>query len=162
MLTNNCGQFQVNYSLYLCFSANNELFSPPKVGCACPNEHLIFNCTAVGSLGSTIWRVAAFDCVQNEIILRHSEYNSVGTTGLCNGGAINGTSIRVEGNCYISQLNVTVTPELHNKTVTCLVTSSGVISPISNVSVIVASGNNILHVCLSYPAVCTCYLILNC
>ena len=100
----------------------------------------------MGSAGSTIWRVDAFDCIQNEIILRHSEFNNVGgTTGLCNGGAISGRSTGVEGNCYVSQLNVTVAPQLHTKAVICLLTSAGVISTIGNESIIVASGIYITH-----------------
>lgn len=100
----------------------------------------MFTCTTVGS-GSTIWRVSAFDCTQNEIILRHSEFDDIGgTSGLCNGGAISGRSVGVEGNRYTSQLTLTVTPELHNQTVTCLLNSNGVRTTIRDVTIIVASG----------------------
>ena len=95
----------------------------------------------MGSLGSTIWRVAAFDCMQNEIILRHSEYDDVGgTSGLCNGGAISGRSTAVDDNCYTSQLRLTVSRELHNKAVTCLLNLNRAMTAVGNVSIIVASG----------------------
>ena len=123
------------------YIANNQLLNPSNVGCACPNENFIFNCTTVGSLGSTIWRVAAFDCTQNEIILRHSEFDDAGgTSGLCNGGAISGRSIAVDGNCYTSQLSLTVSRELHNKAVTCLLNFNSAMTTAGNVSIIVASG----------------------
>lgn len=131
-----------SFILFYCFSVNEEFVPPVNADCACSSERLTFNCTTVG-LGSTVWRVAAFDCTQNEIILRHSEFDQVGgTTGECNGGAISGISIGVEGNCYSSQLDLSVTPELHNKSVTCLLMSSGVTTPVGSVSIIVASGKS--------------------
>jgi hypothetical protein len=39
---------------------------------------------------------------------------------MCNNGAIVGQSLGVQGNSYISQLNVTITPETAGKTISCV------------------------------------------
>ena len=102
--------------------------------------------------GSTIWRGTAFNCAGNEIVLRHSRFSeSNGVSGECNSGTIVGQSIRVNDNCYTSQLEVNVTAELHNTTVICLVNSNTTIIPIDEVSVIsVATGNSNYNVRVLY------------
>ena len=69
-----------------------------------------------------MWNGTAFsDCPQDEILLRHSLYSRTeGTAGTCNNGDIVGQSLGVQGNHYISQLNVTVTPDIVGKTITCV------------------------------------------
>ena len=71
--------------------------------------------------GNTIWNGSAFNCIKkfNEIILRHSQFGTgSGTSGSCNG--IVARSIGVGGtNDFISELNVTVSTSLHNKTIQC-------------------------------------------
>ena len=105
----------------------------------------MFDCTTVG-LGSTIWRVTAFDCTANQIILRHTRFTDVGgTSGDCNDGAIIGKSTGVDGNCYTSQLNATATAGLHNQNVTCILNSNGVMVPIGNASITLASGTFIVY-----------------
>ena len=81
---------------------------------------LTFTCTIVGG-GNTIWRGTAFDCpsTTNEIILRHSTFGSTGTSGTCNSGTIVGQSVRVEGTCFTSQLDVTVSESLNSGVVQC-------------------------------------------
>ena len=70
--------------------------------------------------GFTIWHGTAFsDCQRNEIQLRHSVYTTSQAIGQCNGGGIVAESVGVSENCYISQLNVSVGPEIVNETIEC-------------------------------------------
>ena len=88
--------------------------------CACPSETLSFDCTVMdGPGGATIWNGSAFDCQGNEITLLHG-LTSSGILGECNDGAIVGRRVSVEGNLYTSQLNVTVTPDMAGKNITCV------------------------------------------
>ena len=106
----------------LSFSANDVLQIPERASCTCPGDMLTYTCTVTGS-GNTIWDGSAFDCQHNEIILRHSQFTASGghgTFGECNNGAIVARSIGVTNNCYISELNVTVSANLHNRTVQCI------------------------------------------
>ena len=84
---------------------------------------LTFTCTAVGP-GSTLWEGSAFECNENGdgILLRHERF-ATGVSGTCNNGAIVGRSLEVVDDCYTSQLNVTVSSDLNNKTLVC--TNSG-------------------------------------
>ena len=81
-----------------------------------------FECTVCG-IGGTVWTGSLFDCIGNEIVLRHRlfEYGSV---GVCNNRAVIARSIQaldVNGShCYSSQLNVIINSAMNNKTVTCL------------------------------------------
>ena len=70
--------------------------------------------------GLTAWTGSALDCPSssNIIILFHSRFMSVYKT--CNNGAIVARGLSVEGNNYISQLNVTLTSDTAGKTITCL------------------------------------------
>ena len=98
-------------------SVENQFESPASAMCACPGEVLTYTCTIAGG-EVTIWGGSAFDCEENEIILDHREFNN-GTSGKCNDGAIVGQSVDINGTCYTSQLNVTVSKGLNNKTVNC-------------------------------------------
>ena len=125
------------------FAVNNQLKSLSSTGCVCPDDVLSFTCTAVGS-GSTIWNGTAFECTGNEIILRHSAFNGMdGISGECNNRAIIARSLSVDDMSYTSQLNVTVSDGIHNKSVACYVrVANGTILPIgSSPLIIVASGN---------------------
>ena len=59
--------------------------------CVCPGRELRLECTVVG-IGSTVWSGTAFDCPErgNEILLRHSQFESGGAVGECNNGMIIG------------------------------------------------------------------------
>ena len=72
--------------------------------------------------GVTIWTGTAFSCDGNEILLRHNNFNRPeGTSGECSGDAsISAKSVKVEGNCYTSQLSVTPNAGLNNRTVCCV------------------------------------------
>ena len=83
----------------------------------------MYTCTVQGTIhGSTVWNGTAFSgCPQDEILLSHPLYNHTeGTAGTCNNGDIEGQSLGVQGNHYTSQLNVTVTPDIVGKTITCV------------------------------------------
>ena len=73
-----------------------------------------------GSGDSTVWRGSAFDCRNNDISLIHSRFESGTATGECNNGSIVGQSIKVEGNCYTSQLNITVSSDMIGKNIDCV------------------------------------------
>ena len=88
---------------------------------SCPGDVLTTECAIMG-VGATVWQGTAFQCVSrsNEIILRHSQlggsHNCIRT---CNNGAIASQALGIVNNSYVSQLNVTVSPELNNTTVEC-------------------------------------------
>ena len=89
--------------------------------CVCPGDQLTYRCTVQGdTAGATIWNGTAFlgGCQQNEILLLHRQF-TLGSTRICNNGAIVGQSLGVQGNSYTSELNVTITPEITGKTITC-------------------------------------------
>ena len=87
-------------------------------GCACPGDTLTYECTVVGGpRGVTVWTGSGFDCAANEIVLSHKRFLN-GTFGSCNNGAIVARSVSVEGNNYISQLNVS--SDIAGKTIKCL------------------------------------------
>ena len=124
------------------YIATNKLVVPSNAQCACPDDVLTFTCTVVGP-GNTIWSGTAFNCpsTSNEIILRHSQFASPGTSGNCNSGTITARSLGVENDCFRSELNVTASASLNKKTVQCQHNSiaSGTI-PVSETAVTVTSG----------------------
>ena len=94
---------------------------------------LTYVCAAHGP-GSTLWKGTAFRCSssQNEIILQHSDYTSAGgTTRYCNDRAIAARSLRIENDaCYISQLNVTISTDMNDRTIECAQTTRAGLSSI--------------------------------
>jgi hypothetical protein len=87
---------------------------------SCPGDVLTTECAIMG-YGATVWQGTAFQCGgYDEIILRHSQfegsYNPIRT---CNNGALVTQALGIVNDRYISQLNVTVSPELNNLTVEC-------------------------------------------
>jgi hypothetical protein len=74
-----------------------------------------------GERDSTVWQGTAFSgCNNNEITLIHNRFAREGASGICNGGAITGRSVRVESNIsYISQLEVAITAEMVGKSIVC-------------------------------------------
>ena len=85
---------------------------------SCPGDVLTTECTITGD-GATVWRGTAIQCgysSTNEIILLHGRFNGSCYSTECNNGPIAAQILRVDNGSYISQLNVTVSPELkqHN------------------------------------------------
>ena len=85
----------------------------------CPDTVLTYRCTSVGA-GNTVWEGSVFDCRGNSIILRHSQFSSVGISGDCNNGKIIARSVGVDNDCYISQLMITVSGDFNNKSIYCI------------------------------------------
>ena len=98
-------------------------------GCVCPGDVVTYECTVFGGgvAGNTIWRGSGFNCPQsnNEMILRHSHYNSLaGVYYSCNHGRISESIVRVENDSislnYSSQLNIMLTSDLVNTSIECV------------------------------------------
>ena len=91
--------------------------------CTYPGYTSTYECTVVGTqLGVTVWRGSALDCLHEEIVLLHSHFTSEnGAYGVCNNGSIVGRSLPTQnGSYYTSQLNVTVSPSMIGKSITCV------------------------------------------
>ena len=104
-------------------SANNSLNCDYQGNCLCPDDVVTFLCN-VSAGAATVWKGSTsifFNCPdsQNEIILRHYRFED-GISGTCNDGEVIAYSIEFTNNSYISQLNVTVSPEMQNGTVECI------------------------------------------
>ena len=100
-----------------------------KTNCICPGyNQTLAECTVKGGPGDvTVWKGSAFDCThsRNEIVLIHSLFgsdieSSTVAAGECNNSSIQAQSMRVEGNYYTSQLNITVNADMIGKTVECV------------------------------------------
>ena len=130
--------------------------------CACASETLKFTCTIVGS-GVTQWDGTAFDCSDNtnEILLLHSDFRN-GTDGRCNGGQITGRSLSVKNNSYTSQLSVSTSASLNNKSIRCIRNEANQMVFIGETVLTVISGKKLdtMHACgvLNY----TCPEVRNC
>ena len=87
--------------------------------CTCLGYIQTYECSILGG-GVTIWNGSAFDCPQNEIRLRHSQFTNFQATGECNNGTIVASSIGISEGCYISRLNITIVQEIINESVECV------------------------------------------
>ena len=90
--------------------------------CTCPGYTQTYECSIFGG-GLTVWNGSAFDCsrTQNEIRLRHSQYSMDSqATGRCSNDTIIGSSVGISEGFYVSQINVTITPERVNETIMCV------------------------------------------
>ena len=113
--------------------------------CICPGrESVVYECTVCGN-AATIWTGSLFDCIGDEILLRHRSYES-GTVGQCNDGRVTAYSTgvsEVNGShsvCYSSQLRILVENDDSNKTVTCLADDGSAETVIGTVSILIATG----------------------
>ena len=103
---------------------NSSLGSNLSMNCVCPGDQLTFDCLVEGGI-ATVWQGSAFDCNNegpNTIILRHSQFSQHQPAAgeiRCNGGRILAHSIGVFNGTHISELNVTVTEDMNNKTIEC-------------------------------------------
>ena len=101
--------------------------------------------------GATIYHGGSFDCESsnNEIALLHSRfYDDSGTSGACNNGDIVGQSLRVEDNCYTSQLNVTISSNMIGKTVECSHDNGTTTESVGSYLVSIPGENLCEHVCV--------------
>ena len=103
-------------------SANNLLQCNYYGNCICPGDTIAFVCSVSGG-AATVWKGSIFtECLETsetEIILSHRRFED-GVTKTCNDGAIVAYSTEVTNNSYSSQLNVTISPEMHNGTIECI------------------------------------------
>lgn len=88
--------------------------------CTCLGYTQTYECSISGG-GLTVWNGSAFDCLhtQNGISLRHSQFVDSQAAGECNNGTVIASSIGISGGCYVSQLNITITPERVNESIMC-------------------------------------------
>ena len=119
-------------------SASTSLQCDNHSNCVCPGDTLAFVCSAIGG-AATVWKGSVFNCPGNEILLRHAIGSEA--SGLCNNGAVVASAIEFTNNSYISQLNVTVGPEMHNRTVECIQDSFNETS-IGSCTLTIATGKN--------------------
>ena len=84
--------------------------------CTCSSFNVIYECTTIGP-GSTLWVLgSSAECGIN---LRHSLFMSQTAVGRCMNGAVEGRGLQVEGDAYVSQLNVPVRTNLNGTIVQC-------------------------------------------
>ena len=93
-------------------------------GCTCPGYGIAYTCTVCGAeTTTTVWEGTAFQCPEtsNEIALRHSQFTDQDSpeSGDCSGGSLIAYATGKEQNCYISQLNATVSADLNGSTIEC-------------------------------------------
>ena len=111
--------------------------------CACSGDVLTFECTVV-DIGSTVWEGSAFECDGTNydfIALRHSEFNtSEKPQGVCNNGGIFARAIGVVNNRYTSQLMLTMSPEINNRTVECVHDHNLTSTVVDSATILLATG----------------------
>ena len=84
--------------------------------CTCSGFNVTYECTTIGP-GSTFWVLgSSAECGIN---LRHSLFMSQTAVGRCMNGAVEGRGLQVEGDAYVSQLNVPVRTNLNGTIVQC-------------------------------------------
>ena len=112
-------------SVYPAVSACTNAFTLNS-GCTCPGYSVTFTCSILGG-GNTIWKGSAFDCPStsdsnnNQILLLHSRFGTdQNPSGSCNNGDIQGGGVSRVGGCFISELNVTITPGVVGKEIQCV------------------------------------------
>ena len=106
---------------------------------SCPGDVLTTECAIIGG-GATAWLGTAFQCdsSHDEIILLHSQFGGpYNTIGSCNNGKIVAQALGVVNNSYISQLNVTVSPEFNNTTVKCWYDNGTTLTVIRSIQIVV-------------------------
>ena len=119
------------------------------IDCACPEDQLVYECSVQGGF-ATVWRGSAFDCglASNSIILRHNNPTSI---GVCNNGRLVAQIVETFNGTFTSQINVTVSEDMNNKTVECAVEYVNTVSMINMNTIIIALGipHNSLY-CVKY------------
>ena len=108
---------------FIGFASNSQLFVPEDVKCACPQDVLTFSCQVAGS-GVTIWRGSVFKCPDqnNEIILRHSQYEMGSASGFCQDDVtrIDGDGLQnVTNGLFTSQVTIPVSANFNGASVEC-------------------------------------------
>ena len=85
-----------------------------------------------------MWAGSAF--IQgSDITLRHAEFADKTAVGECNNGGIVGRGIRANESIYTSHLNVTLTPEVIGKTVSCSFDDGSENTPVGQLALMVSN-----------------------
>ena len=101
-------------AVLICCARNSDLRIVSR--CVCPGFNVTYECTTVG-LGSTVWTLgSASEC---NVILRHTQFALETAVDTCMDGAVIGTGLRPEDNCYTSTLDVLVSSNLDGRVVQC-------------------------------------------
>ena len=79
-----------------------------------------------------------------EVALLHSAFGGPGARRVCNNGAVVGYSIGVENNCYTSNLDILVSPELNGRTVECSIDDGVTITPIGTATLSITTSKIII------------------
>ena len=117
-------------------------------GCVCSGYNVTFTCTIIGG-GNTIWNGSAFNCSSNsdsnnnQILLRHSGFGS-SSKGTCNSGNITGKGLSSENECFVSELNVTVSPSVIDRQVSCFYENGSAEILVGTVTIELTSGGKTL------------------
>ena len=115
-------------------------------------------CTVAGGI-FTLWAGTAFMCGGNEISLRHDQFE--GTIGECNNGAITANGIQSVDDCYYtSRLDVTLSPGLGGRTVTCSGGDGTKIVLLGTIMLTISTGNNLYNRILSLHCCQTSYALM--
>ena len=72
--------------------------------------------------GATIWTGTALNCPSDEIVLFHQHFTKTELGGIvrtCNHGTTVAQSLYFRNNYYYSQLNVTITHDVMERTIMC-------------------------------------------
>ena len=77
-----------------------------------------YECTVVGG-GFTEWQGSALAC-ESRLSLRHSQFKYGTAREECNNGAVVVRAIGETDDNFTSQLNLTVSPDMNNKSVECI------------------------------------------
>ena len=115
--------------------------------CVCPGYSLQLTCTAVG-LGVTVWTIntnTADRC--DNVLLRHVEFSDPGGVSVevsCRGESIAVRSLSVDGSCYTSLLNITVSANLNGTTIGCEYDNGTVTFPIGSYLVVLTTGQQVV------------------
>lgn len=107
---------------------------------ACPGFNLVLECSTEPGGPLTVFQGNLINCsnTNNEITLLHSRFNALTEIhGICNNGTILGYSLPVNtsSSCYISQLLITVTPDMIGKTIQCVYDNGVTTKEIGNFSI---------------------------
>lgn len=101
---------------------------------------MTFACSVSAGVATT-WRGSFFSCRSNaEITLRHSRFEN-GVMETCNDGEVVVYSTEVTNNSYTSQLNVSVSPEMHNGTIECIQDGSNGETSVGACTLILTTGS---------------------
>ena len=91
--------------------------------CTCPGDELIFECAIEGDAG-TYWQGTALEeCLQRNILIRHSQFRGGGhidRKSCGTSGTVVVHTISVVNNTFTTQLTITANHHLNGRTVECV------------------------------------------